>query len=194
MTRSIVFRNDPDKEFQTFFSSFVLEDVTTALAYSHRRTTTNRKGTRIERGHSAASPFSLFPFFLFKPIELHHLQGRNQKVPHPLISPSFFCIPRRVWSARKFDLVRIRQERRCCKYLRTIDRCCTIRQITIDLNQAADRVGRSRKGVVNMKRIPMIVMTAFAVGFMAALMTVSGCSEAATRTLTLLRSIFFSFS
>ena len=45
-----------------------------------------------------------------------------------------------------------------------------------------------------MKRIPMIVMTAFAVGFMAALMTVSGCSEAATRTLTLLQSIFFSFS
>ncbi len=36
-----------------------------------------------------------------------------------------------------------------------------------------------------MKRIPMIVMTAFAVGFMAALMTVSGCSEVATRTLTL---------
>ena len=36
-----------------------------------------------------------------------------------------------------------------------------------------------------MKRIPTIVMTAFAVGFIAALATVSGCSEAATRTLTL---------
>ena len=36
-----------------------------------------------------------------------------------------------------------------------------------------------------MKRVPMIVMTAFAVGLMAALMTVSGCSDAATRTLTL---------
>ena len=36
-----------------------------------------------------------------------------------------------------------------------------------------------------MKRIPMIVATAFSVGFMAALTTVSGCSEAATRTLTL---------
>lgn len=31
----------------------------------------------------------------------------------------------------------------------------------------------------------MIVMTAFAVGFMAALMTVSGCSEPASRTLIL---------
>ncbi len=36
-----------------------------------------------------------------------------------------------------------------------------------------------------MKRIPMIALTAFAFGFMVALMTVSGCSKAADRTLTL---------
>ena len=36
-----------------------------------------------------------------------------------------------------------------------------------------------------MPRFPTIVITAFAFGFMAALMTVSGCSEAASRTLTI---------
>jgi len=36
-----------------------------------------------------------------------------------------------------------------------------------------------------MKRMPTIVLTAFALGFMVALLTVSGCSEAARRTLTL---------
>jgi hypothetical protein len=36
-----------------------------------------------------------------------------------------------------------------------------------------------------MKRIPTIVLTALALGLMAALVTVSGCSEAARRTLTL---------
>jgi len=36
-----------------------------------------------------------------------------------------------------------------------------------------------------MKRIPTIVLTAFGLGFTAALITVSGCSEAASRTLTL---------
>jgi len=36
-----------------------------------------------------------------------------------------------------------------------------------------------------MNRIPIIVTTAFAFGFMAALMTVSGCTEPATRTFTL---------
>lgn len=36
-----------------------------------------------------------------------------------------------------------------------------------------------------MKRIPVSVLAAFGFGFMAALATVSGCSEAATRTLTI---------
>ena len=58
-------------------------------------------------------------------------------------------------------------------------------QATIDRNRAADQLVLSRKGGREMKRLPMIVLTAFAFGFMAALMTVSGCSQAATRTLTL---------
>jgi hypothetical protein len=36
-----------------------------------------------------------------------------------------------------------------------------------------------------MKRFPTVVFAAFAFGFMAALMTVSGCSEAASRTMTI---------
>jgi len=36
-----------------------------------------------------------------------------------------------------------------------------------------------------MKRMQTVVVTAFAVGFVTALMTVSGCSEAARRTLTI---------
>ncbi len=36
-----------------------------------------------------------------------------------------------------------------------------------------------------MKRLPTAVVTAFAVGFVTALMTVSGCSEAASRKLTI---------